>query len=494
MSVRFRIRTPAGQELSFATLEVFEDFVRSGDLSPDDLVYDAEDGSWSPAHTHPMVLEIEYQKEEVGEGGTDAEEEPSAEASKGAAEPSDAADETDEDSSLGLSLAPEQPRAGKESDDEDADPVDPVEQLVAEAEAEPDPVAAADDAFGLELTEETEVSEEEAARAFVEKMEAEREASLDFGGGAGIGGFKMDDSSTLAEMITPDEPPAEIAPRPAPKPSKPREPRLKPAPAPAKSGGGFMRFLLLVAGVGVAGGGGYFGFQSFVAEPEPIPAPTDPVEPLPLPDPEPTPEPEIPQTEAAIRERAQERFLTATQNALRDLPPIPDVWATGTYFSVPSDYPEVLAAWERYLSTIRTVRAGDDTRYGEAFEAALDDAAIPSEARVERRVRGLSAFEGSADARAMHYDRVEALASAAIQSHNALVESEGLILYEPGGSAGGETGMGAGAYGRDAEAEQLLSQVIELLSTSLEGEGMGPGDGANVRAWVWDGFLDAATR
>jgi len=54
--------------------------------------------------------------------------------------------------------------------------------------------------------------------------------------------------------------------------------------------------------------------------------------------------------------------------------------------------------------------------------------------------------------------------------------------------------MGAGVYGRDSEADLLLAQVVELLTASLDGEGLGPGDGANVRSWVWDGFLDAATR
>ena len=42
MSARFRIRTSGGQELSFASHAVFAEFVRSGDLSPDDVVYDAE--------------------------------------------------------------------------------------------------------------------------------------------------------------------------------------------------------------------------------------------------------------------------------------------------------------------------------------------------------------------------------------------------------------------------------------------------------------------
>ena len=35
--------------------------------------------------------------------------------------------------------------------------------------------------------------------------------------------------------------------------------------------------------------------------------------------------------------------------------------------------------------------------------------------------------------------------------------------------------------------------LLLTLSDLLESEGLGPGSGENVRAWVWDGFLDAVT-
>lgn len=491
MAVRFRIRTSAGQELSFATSEVFEDFVRSGDLSPDDLVYDSEDGSWSPARTHPIVLDIEYEREAAAEAEAASEAE------------ADEAPADDEEPNLGLSLAPE--RGVVESEDDEGDQA-PTDDMAADpgdggdgpdmaSQSGPEPLEGA--SLGLDLTPEADVSEEEATRAFVERMEAEREASIGFGSGAGLGGVSMDDSSTLAEMLAPSPEERERAeraarPRPKPKvePSRPAPPRAVPA-----RGGGFGRLVMMAFVAAVVAGGAFVGYQSFAAEAPPPVDPTQPVDPLPVErEPEPTPQPVIAQTTAAIRERAQERFLTATQNALRDLPPVPDAWATGTYFSVPSEHPEVRTAWERYLTTIRTVRTGDVTRYTEAFESALDDAAIPDDERPDRRARAMAAFDGSAEARAAHYDRVEALASAAIQSHDALVESEGLVLYDQGGSAGGRTGMGAGAYGRDEEAELLLSQVVDLLIETLDAEGRGPGTGSNVRAWVWDGFLDAATR
>ena len=495
MAVRFRIRTPAGQELSFATLEVFKDFVWSGDLSPEDLVYDAEDGSWSPARAHPIVLDIGYAKEEEAEA--------KAKAAAAAAGPGDS-----EKAGLGLSLAPEQPRP----EDEESEPDESVTAGGnGEAAAASDRIApaASENAFGLDLAPESEDTDEEATRAFLEKMAAEREASMDFGPGSGVEGFSMDGSSALGDMLTPVPP----APAPAPPPPtrpladprppaappqapKPRDRRPEPTPASVNTrggGGGFVRLLLVVIGLGLIGGAGYFGYQTFGVGEVVEPDLAVPMEPLPV-EPEPTPEPVIAQTEMVIRERSQERFLASTQNALRELLPIPDSWGTGTYFSVPSDHPDVLAVWENYLRTIRIVRAAEDRRYANAYELALDDAAITADARAERRERALADFDLSDEARSAHYDRVEALASAAIQSHNALVESEGLILFDPGSGAAGEAGMGAGAFGRDAEADLLLSQVIDLLSGSLDGDGLGPGVGANVRAWVWDGFLDAATR
>jgi hypothetical protein len=59
MSVRFCISTSQGQEISFASHEMFSEFVRSGDLSPNDVVYNAETKEWSSALTHTVVLQIE---------------------------------------------------------------------------------------------------------------------------------------------------------------------------------------------------------------------------------------------------------------------------------------------------------------------------------------------------------------------------------------------------------------------------------------------------
>ena len=150
--MRFRIRTSAGQELSFASHEMFEDFVRSGDLSPDDLLYDAENGSWAPARTHPIVLDIEYEKEEAAEAAAKAKE-PSVE------------------NAFGLGLADARPVA----DDEDGDEVHEKDQKGQKDEAAEG--SGDGDAFGLALAPaEKLMTPEEESELFIQRLAAERES------------------------------------------------------------------------------------------------------------------------------------------------------------------------------------------------------------------------------------------------------------------------------------------------------------------------------
>ena len=248
--------------------------------------------------------------------------------------------------------------------------------------------------------------------------------------------------------------------------------------------------------VGVIGAGGFFvmglpeedrgddGVETIgTAAPEPLPPEPPPPEP-------PPPEPVIASSEDAVRERAQERFLTSTQTLVRDLQPIPEVWLQGAYFALPSDYGEIRDIWESYLTIIREVRVADRDRYGAAYELALDDAAVQGEVRTTRLDAAVADFDADTEERDAHWDRVEALAVAAIQSHDALVEAEGLILHDATGAIGRSGGIGAGTSGRDTDAQLLLDQVVELMSRVLLGDGLGPGEGRNVREWVWGGFLD----
>ena len=300
MAVRFRIRTSAGQELSFASEDTFEEFVRSGDLSPDDLVYDGETGSWSPARTHPIVLDIEYARE--------AEEEAAA---KAAADVDSAASESASDSDAA---------AESDGDEGDADA-----GSAGEDGEEPDSSSAHD--FGLELAPVEELSPEEAARAFVEKMEAEREADLDYvPTEQTVGGFTAQDSSTLADMLVPapEAPPEPKAPAvPVPPPPRREAPRRRESPqrrergtetrAPARGVGlekaaasasgpgilGRVKGVLLLLGLVGAAGFAAWVVANGPADPVPIEDPTVPIAPVVVEPVTPTREPVIGTTPAA---------------------------------------------------------------------------------------------------------------------------------------------------------------------------------------------------
>jgi hypothetical protein len=419
MSVRFRIRTSQGQEISFASHEMFAEFVRSGDLSPDDVVYDAETREWSSARTHPVVLQIELESEE------EAEVERSEEPDEAVEEMADLAPSTDSGvgaADIGLDLAPA-----------------------------PD-----------------EMSPEQEAAEFVKKMEAERASSRQFDEDPSFGFTMEHGSSGLLDSMTPVPEPEEPKPaRPAP-PPPPRRPaarreeprrqeawRDEPREAPSRksskaearaskkkagSGSGPRYAAIVVVAAAVVAGGVYFGPQLFQAvEDGAVSTGQDSVV---LP---PPPPPLIPDTEEALRERAQERYLTTTRALLRDLPPIPDIWLRGAYLAAPSDYP---------------------------LAAAMAD------------------FQGAVGPRAAHYDRVEALAMAAIQGHDALVQAEGTIAYEPAATTPVSGDPVIEAVGRNPKAQELLDEVLDVILAQLQAPD-GAGRSANVGEWVWSGLLDA---
>lgn len=506
MTVRFRIRTPGGQELSFASRETFEDFVRAGDLSPDDLVYDRETGSWSPARSHPAVLEVQYEQE-----AAEARERPPP-------RPEARQREAKHPEATRSEAKRSEAKRGVRPDDE---------------EKSPDVAVHEDVDLDLALTDEP--SPEEAKRAIVERLEAGRQADVDAASSAcdDLSGFTMEDGGSLGKMLQGAPPPRVPDPPAAPPRERPPARREQPrrreraglretsessgrtrAGVPERKGtlGRAIRVLLLLA---VLGGMGYLGFALLqagesgdpvedpdVAEasvgPVGVGPPVEPVvapleEPVAAEPPSPSREPVIASTVTAVRERARERYLASTQQQLRGLQSIPEAWPGGRYLSLPSRYPGVVDVWQSYLTTIRQVRATDGDRYRAAYLAALDDAAIEGEARRTRLDAGMSAFAGTAPAREAHFDRVEALATAAIQSHDALLEAEGLILFDATANAASADGIGRGASGRDSESQLLLDQVLAVLEHALEAGGEGPGAGENARAWVWDGFFDAAT-
>jgi hypothetical protein len=510
MAVRFRIRTSQGQEVSFASHQGFEEFVRSGDLAPDDLVYDAETGEWAPARTHPLVLEIEYVREEPDppiEGGQPASDE--SEQAQGPAT-GELREATEGPSDFGLRLTePDHASTDHASPDHvspDHVSTDGASKDPGAASEDPDPASTSEEAsvedqewpaVGEDLTLDLapslgSLSPQEASKQFVERMESERARDHELAGGTPAEGIRMEGSTSLADMVHAD---GELAPEP------PRARRRAEAPAGTtqeedRRPGVARRIAWVVLAAGALGAVGYLGVGYATATGLfPVASRSseaDPVEPDPQP---PSPPPVIASTVGAVRERATERFLTATQSALIGLEPIPDAWATGSYVSLPSEHPRVRSVWEEYRATARRLQAQSQARYRIAYGRALEDAGVRDDPdRVTRLEVGLEAFRPRAADVDAHWGRVEALAVAAIQSHDALLEAEGVIVYDPSGATGRAGGIGAGTSGRDSDAQFLLDQVIDLIETALAADGMGPREGSNVREWVWGGFLAAVSR
>jgi hypothetical protein len=263
------------------------------------------------------------------------------------------------------------------------------------------------------------------------------------------------------------------------------EPLVRPAPKREKAGSGAGRyapFVIVVLALGAVAV--YFGPELLRSEGgSDAPAPDTAVR-------ADTPPAQIADNEESVRRRAEERFLSTSQSALRGLDPVPDVWLRGQYLAAPSDYPNVRTVWEEYLTTIRAVRAADDQRYEAAYVRALDDARVEGSARTLRLAAALTDFRTAAAGRVRHYDHVEALANAALQGHDALVQAEGTIAYEPASGPAVSSDPVIEAAGRGAEAQALLEQVLDMILAELQGEG-GPGEAANVREWVYAGLLDA---
>lgn len=389
MSARFRIRTSLGQELSFASHDMFAEFVRSGDLSPDDVVYDAETKEWASALTHPLVLQIQLASEEDEKAD---------------------GDEADGESAPHVSGTGVHAE-GLEEDPADSGPaVPPVSDL------------------GLVLAPIQEgLSPDQEAAAFVARMDAERASQIEGGDERESSlGFRMERGTSnvlesppehVSEGVPEGVPETEPAPRVprerAPDPRWESEPAPRPAartatePAKKKLGSGaawkYAPFFILLSALVV--GGVYFGPELFESA-SGGDADTDQA-PVILP-----PPPLIPDREDAVRARARELFLTATQAALRSLDPVPEVWLRGEYLAGPSDFPIVRAVWEEYVTTIREVRSAEAGRYRAAYARALEDARVVDSLRAGRLGVATTDFGVRAPSRAAHYDRVEALATA----------------------------------------------------------------------------------
>ena len=457
MSARFRIRTPQGQELSFGSEEMFADFVKSGELSAGDLVYDATTGEWSPALTHSLVLGLQPGSPEPASDGP----------GEGAAG----------DASVGR------------------DPHASVEDDRSAARQAGDPSG-----LGFQLAPEQ--TPEEAAAAFVREMEAERESV--FERPEEMRGLKSDESGAglLRDLDRTPPPPPSTGPLadrpaggfaadpPAPRPGGDEAERSRPSARHGRSvrsrrgprfSGAFVFWMLTLGAIGV----GVILGPELVA----LAMNTDAAEPG-EPD---TGVPILADTEEALRERASARFLSRALNSLSGLPTVPGEWLDGRYLANASGYPGVIDTWTAYLDAVRRLRVDETELYSASYLSALDDARVSGATRTLRLASALSRFERDRPERAAHYDRVTELATAAIGLHELLLDREQSIEYEPAVGTRISADPILQAASADPETQRLLEAALDRVLDALSARRGGPVEAAGVRAWIFDGLKEVVT-
>jgi hypothetical protein len=432
MSARFRIRTPQGQELSFGSEEMFADFVRSGDLSEGDLVYDATTGEWSPAFTHSLVLGLQ-----AGDEADRTESSPEGSSEPAETPPAEGAGESGPTEGLTLELAPEQ-------------------------------------------------TPEEASAAFVKEMQAERAMQLDRY--EEVRGFEKDESSSgLLREIERDPPPPPREPVARSGSERDEPPRRGPKRTPPTRNSGtrrhvssaFLLWALGLAGVGAAAlivpdlvALAMGGDEAGEVEAGPLAG-------------------ALPDTEEAVEARADVRFLGRVRTEILRLPPIPDDWLHGRYLANASAYPEVGEVWVAYLNEALRLRAEESEEYSAAYLSALDDARVTGATRTLRLASALSRFERRGAERAAHYDRVEGLAQAALALHDLLLDREEDITFEPAVGPRISADPVLQAAGRDPETQRQLEAALDRVLDALSPRNSGPVEAAALPAWVFDGLRDA---
>lgn len=441
MEARFRIRTREGEELRPKTTEIFAEFIRSGVVRPEDLVYDALTGDWIPAGTHPMVRLV---RDPLVTGWDSFADEP----------------------------PPPAPGEDRPQDDES--------QLGA----------------ALDLVVPEDVSPEEEARVFIQQMEEERAADPDEPPLSREIALVVEGTGGPSNVPEP-EPPRVPAPTPASSP-EPRRPRRASGwhaaahvtvaeAADERRSWGRIGLLGLATALSVAA------LAVFAAVARPSLRVGDH-----MPDLAGTPAVEaraphtLDNTEEAVRGAAYEHFL-ASMDGLRnglDVGAVPGTWLTGRYLSEASAYPEVRRYWERYLSYVEQARADEAGLYRKAYLEALDQAGATGPVRSLRLATALGDFDGAAANRRENYGHAWELAAAALALHDTLVQLEGRIRYEPARGPRVSADPVIEAIGADSDTQARLDAALDrvLRALRVEGPALVP---AGIPGWLARSLRDA---
>lgn len=378
----------------------------------------------------------------------------------------------------------------------------PMVQLLRDPLAsDPDGMApagfdAGDDALNLDLVQTPSTSPEDAAREFIEKMEAERlsdpevapiahEMPLDLKPtGASPAGTRSETTSSFAAEV---EAPMTIRRSDASvQVGAPLAPRRERTPWRRTSRKSVLLGGFVVALVGISAGTARTWIRAGEAT-SAIAVQSGGAPPVSA-DRAPRP---IPASEEDIRALASIRFLSAVDDLRQELDvgDIPQSWLEGRYLSAPADFPEVRAFWEHYLAYVEAARAGEARLYRSAYLEAATRSGISGPVRSLRLASALEDFEAHRKDRAQHYDQVRDLVLASLALDDRLRELNGRVSYEPARGNKLSADPVVEAAGKDVAAQEALEQSLdEVLQAVAAAGAIGVGDRNALALWLVKGL------
>jgi len=424
MKPRFHIQRPDGEE-PIGTRKDLRAWIEDGAIRPEDLLYDTDTGEWAPARAHPAFLDA---LRDVEEEQAEAEER------------------------LMDQLRAEAEASGSGEERPVEDPGTPEEAV--EVPEAPDDAA---DEVDLSLVEEEPAKPGEAAAAFIRQMERERQddpTQRREGEPLVFEGLTTERSGSLPNVTgaaggASDRPPVRRS------PSRRPTPGVAPKPRPKRSAsrllwmglvavvaGGLLAAPWLLGERGAEEGGPGSGV---VAAPPP--------------------------GDEELARRAQSSWVEGLEElrSSYDLGPVPEDWLSGAYLAQASAYPEVEAFWGAYSEYVETAAETETDRYREAFLGVLEDAEVEGPMRTLKLRQGLTAFVAQAPERRASYQSTLQLASAALELHRFLLESEAEIRFEPATGDRLSADPVTEAAGTDEATQAGLEAALDGVLEALQG-------------------------
>jgi hypothetical protein len=353
------------------------------------------------------------------------------------------------------------------------------------------------DDLTLDLVEEPDISPEEQARAFIEKMEEERRSDLE-GQGPEAEAPLLETGSGVVKGLVP-----------ASRASTPRawsdDTFAGPSPGDAAPSGGsasgsgrgsgerrsLMSWGLILAAVALP----VLALSLYAASRHgPSPAGDDAAS---VPPAEDARAPRVvPRTEEQIRSEAFSGFLQRMDALRREnrIDEVPNAWLEGYYLADPGAYPQVRDFWQRYLVYAEAAQADEAQIYREAYLDAANAAGLSGPVKSLRLASALEAFSSRWSRREAHYARVRELAEAALSLDDLMTRLKGRISYEPIRGERVSADPVIEAAGTDAEAQAELEAALDQVLTALHGAGGSTALNRDaVPGWVVEGLAKLET-